>query len=61
MKFLFRNTDNVFMLKDKKCVYKNQHKVDVLHKSEKEYEIFENMLKYYEYIWKGRVNNERVT
>lgn len=43
MKFLFRNTDNVFMLKDKKCVYKNQHKVDVLHKSEKEYEILKKI------------------
>lgn len=43
MKFLFRNTDNIFMLKENKCVYKNQHCVNVLNNSESEYELLKKI------------------
>lgn len=40
MKFLFKNTDNLFMLKmNKKCIYKNQHNINILNKDIKEYEL----------------------
>ena len=45
MYYLFRNTDNVFMLKDKKCVYKNAHKIDILNTNLQEYEILNKIFK----------------
>lgn len=43
MKFLFRNTDNIFMLKEEKCVYKNQHSINVLNNNEIEYGILKKI------------------
>ena len=70
MKFLFRNTDNIFMLKNKQCVYKNGHKIDILNKNDEEYsilmkifanqEIFSDEYKRHRFLLKKLLRNNHI-